>query len=338
MMIEIDGSFGEGGGQILRSSLALAIVTGQPVRLSNIRAGRRKPGLMRQHLTAVNAAAAICGATVDGERIGATELTFTPGAVRAGEYQFSIGTAGSTTLVLQTVLLPLLTAGGPSRIVLEGGTHNPFAPPFDFLERAYLPLINRMGPNVRATLERPGFYPAGGGRIAIEIEPATGLHGFELCARGDVVRRRARAVVANLSCNIAKRELGVIQKRLGWDETELEVVEIAGAPGPGNIVTLELTCEHVAEVFTGFGEVSRSAEAVATHAVQQCQRYLKTAAPVGEYLTDQLMLPLALAGQGEFVSTGLSRHAETHLALIREFLNVRVETQRCDGGVRVRFG
>jgi RNA 3'-terminal phosphate cyclase (ATP) len=185
-VIEIDGSFGEGGGQILRSSLALAIVTGQPVRLSNIRAGRRKPGLMRQHLTAVNAAAAICGATVDGERIGATELTFTPGAVRAGEYQFSIGTAGSTTLVLQTVLLPLLTAGGPSRIVLEGGTHNPFAPPFDFLERAYLPLINRMGPNVRATLERPGFYPAGGGRIAIEIEPATGLHGF------DVVRARRR--------------------------------------------------------------------------------------------------------------------------------------------------
>src|SRR5262245_57066518 len=169
-ILTIDGSHGEGGGQILRSSLALSMVTGTPFRIENIRAKRKKPGLMRQHLTAVNAARQVSSAGVDGAAIGSTELVFHPGTVRPGDYQFAVGTAGSTTLVLQTVLPALLCAGGSSRLSFEGGTHNPFAPPFDFLERAFLPLMNRMGPKVAATLERPGFYPAGGGRFTVTIE------------------------------------------------------------------------------------------------------------------------------------------------------------------------
>ncbi len=171
-MIHIDGAQGEGGGQILRSSLALAMVTGCGLTMERVRAGREKPGLMRQHLTAVRAAKEICGATVTGDAIGSSTLTFIPGSVRPGDYTFSVGTAGSATLVLQTVLPPLFIASGPSRLVLEGGTHNPWAPPFDFLQRAFLPLVNRMGPRVTATLERYGFYPAGGGRFVVEIEPA----------------------------------------------------------------------------------------------------------------------------------------------------------------------
>ena len=165
-IIQIDGSQGEGGGQIVRSSLALAMVTGNGVAIEKLRAGREKPGLMRQHLTAVHAAAEICQAQVTGNAIGSSSLTFQPGRVIPGEYKFSVGTAGSATLVLQTVLPPPLIADGPSRVILEGGTHNPWAPPFDFLSRAYLPLVNRMGPSVTATMDRPGFYPAGGGHCS----------------------------------------------------------------------------------------------------------------------------------------------------------------------------
>jgi RNA 3'-terminal phosphate cyclase (ATP) len=266
-----------------------------------------------------------------------TELTFHPGAVRAGEYVFSIGTAGSTTLVLQTVLLPLALADGPSRMTLEGGTHNPFAPPFDFLAAAYVPLLNRMGPRVQVTLERPGFYPAGGGRIVVEIEPTKSLAGFELMERGVLRRRLACAQIARLPGHIADRELKVLAKKLNWPDRQLERREITDSAGPGNLVTIELEYEQVTEVFTGFGEVHRPAEAVANQAVQQCQRYLKSTAPVGEYLTDQLMLPLALSGGGRFVSTGLSRHAKTHLALIGEFLDVAARTEQREDGVTVSF-
>jgi RNA 3'-terminal phosphate cyclase (ATP) len=338
-MLTIDGSFGEGGGQIVRSSLALSIVTGTPFRIENVRAGRKKGGLMRQHLTALNAAIEICGGSATGADIRSTAFDFYPGTVRGGDYHFSIGTAGSTTLVLQTVLLPLLTADRPSRIVLEGGTHNPFAPPFDFLDRAYLPLVNRMGPTVRATLERPGFYPAGGGRIVIEIQPAARLTGFDLLERGAIVRRHARATVANLPVSIAEREIRTIRKQLNWDASDCEAVEVRGAPGPGNIVTIELEHEHVTEVFTGFGEVRRSAEAVADAAARQCRTYLKASAPVGEYLTDQLMLPLAAAGGGSFASTGLSRHSQTHVELIGKFVDVPIRTDPAgDRGVLVAFG
>lgn len=368
-MLTIDGSFGEGGGQILRSSLALAIVTGTPFVIQNVRARRKKPGLMRQHLTAVQAAAQICGGRLDGEAVGSTELRFEPGPVRGGEYHFNIGTAGSTTLVLQTVLLPLALADSPSRVILEGGTHNPFAPPFEFLERSYLPLLNRMGPQVRATLERPGFYPAGGGRIVVEITPATSFRGFELTSRGDMLARRARAVVARLPRHIAQREIATLEAELGWPDGCCEIVELRGAeepggqrpvprsrrrkgqgegvfggiphqsPGPGNVVWLELEYEHVTEVISAFGKVGRPAEAVARDAAEQCRRYLASSAPVGEHLTDQLMLPLAIAGRGAFRSTGLTLHAQTHMELIRRFLDVPIDAQpQPDGAALVRIG
>ncbi|GMU82680.1 MAG: RNA 3'-terminal phosphate cyclase [Planctomycetota bacterium] len=331
-MLTIDGAAGEGGGQILRSSLALSMLTGKPFRAENIRAGRAKPGLMRQHLTAVLAATRVSSAAVEGAEIGSKTLTFQPNQPHGGDYVFQIGTAGSTTLVLQTILLPLLLADRSSRVVLEGGTHNPHAPPFDFLAAAYLPLINRMGPHVTAACERPGFFPAGGGRIVIDIEPAKRLEGFALLERGEMKTRRAVAAVAGgVPDHVAERELRTIEKTLGWSGSELNLRRVDGR-GPGNVVTLTLEFEHVCEVFTGFGEVSRAAEAVATIAVDQCRRYLKRTAPVGEFLTDQLLLPLAVAGRGEFASTGLSPHATTHIELIQRFLEIDVATKRMERG------
>jgi len=338
-MLTIDGSFGEGGGQILRSSLALSAVTGTPFRIERIRANRSKPGLKRQHLTAVLAAAEVCSAQVDGAMLGSTRVEFSPGEVRAGNYRFAIGTSGSTSLVLQTVLPPLLRAPAPSTVILEGGTHNPFAPPFDFLERVFVPLVERLGPRVRLELERPGFVAAGGGRLRAVVSPAATLRGFELLERGKTRRRHARALVANLPRHIAERELDVLRKRLGWPPECFEIVEVADSAGPGNVVMVEIASEHVTEIVTAFGEVRRPAETVARDAVRQACRYLDATAPVGEHLTDQLLLPLALAGSGGFRAIGLSRHATTHIELIRKFLAIEIRVEPLDDGeVIVRVG
>lgn len=328
-MFTIDGSFGEGGGQILRTSLALSLVTGQPFHIEKIRAGRKNPGLLRQHLTAVKAAQQVGQANVEGGDIGSTQLSFAPGRVRAGEYNFAVGTAGSTTLVLQTVLPALLCADGPSRLVLEGGTHNPFAPPFHFLVQAFLPLLNQMlvSGNVTATLARCGFYPAGGGKLEINVTPGLRLEPLALRARGDVRARRVRALVANLPRSVGERELKVIGQKMNWLPEWLRLEEVKNSNGPGNVVMIELECEHVTEVFTGFGERGVAAEAVAVQAIQEARRYLSTDVAVGEYLADQLLIPLALAGGGAFTTVAPSRHTTTNIEIIRKFLPVEV---RCE--------
>jgi RNA 3'-terminal phosphate cyclase (ATP) len=327
-MLVIDGSYGEGGGQILRTALALSLVTAKPFRIENIRAGRKNPGLLRQHLTAVNAATEISGAEVTGATIGSRELTFAPGSVVSGNFAFAVGTAGSTTLVLQTVLPALLIASGRSKLILEGGTHNPFAPPFDFLEKAFLPLVNRMGPRVTAELERPGFYPAGGGRMSITIEPATRLERLDLAARGEVLARRARAVVANLPISIAERELKVIARKMSWPREFTKAESIERTPGPGNVVMIEIECQEVTEVFTGFGERGLRSEAVAEKAAQQARRYIGSEAAVGEYLADQLLIPMSMARGGSFTTLPLSRHATTNMEVIGRFLEVRIEASQ----------
>ncbi|MCA9090840.1 MAG: RNA 3'-terminal phosphate cyclase [Planctomycetaceae bacterium] len=344
--IHIDGSHGEGGGQIVRSSLALSLVTGRPVVIQDIRAGRSKPGLMRQHLTAVNAATQIGNAQVTGAEIGSRSLTFVPQQPTAGEYQFSIGTAGSTTLVLQTILPALLLAEGPSRVVLEGGTHNQWAPPFDFLQRAYLPLINRMGPRVTVELERHGFYPAGGGRFVVEIEPSATLHGFDLLERGELNSRTATALVANLPSNIAEREVHTILHKMTWDH-ECGCAQEVPANGPGNVVFAALEYEHVTEVCTGFGRIGASAEVVAKEVVRDLRNYLKSDAPVGTYLADQLMLPLGISAWqsgshqrgGTFRTLPLTRHSTTHIELLRQILGIEinVSTNQPDGSVTIHI-
>ncbi len=322
-MLDLDGSMGEGGGQVLRTSLALSMLTGTPVRLRNIRAGRARPGLMRQHLTAVHAAARVSGARVEGAEVGSREISFAPGPVQPGDYRFDIGTAGSATLILQTLLPALLHASGPTTVTIEGGTHNSLAPPFEFLERTFLPLVRRMGARVEAVLERPGFYPAGGGRFIATITPAPRLSSLEILERGEVFGLRATALISSLPRHIAERELRYIEREAGWDRSALEVREVE-SPGPGNVLLLEVESEALTEIFAGFGEKGVRAEEVAERALAEMDRYLAAGVPVGEHLADQLLAPLALAGSGSFLTLPLSPHATTQIDLIPRFLDVRI--------------
>ena len=332
-MLTIDGSHGEGGGQVLRTSLALSLLTRTPFRIENIRAKRKTPGLLRQHLTAVQAAAQIGDAAVEGASVGSSTLTFIPQALRSGEYAFAIGTAGSTMLVLQTILLPLALAEGPSVVELEGGTHNPSAPPYDFMERAFLPLLRRMGAEVELELLRPGFYPAGGGMIRVRIAPASRLGRLELDERGAITTRRARAVVANLPWTIAEREAKTAVAELEWPEDCVEAHTLTGSAGPGNLISIIVGAEHVTDVFTAFGERGVRAEQVAHAAVKQARRYINSNAAVGEQLADQLLLPLAIGAGGTFTTTPLSGHATTNIETIRRFVDRVIETTPVSNGV-----
>lgn len=324
-MIIIDGSKGEGGGQIVRTSLALALVTGQPFKIENIRAGREKPGLRPQHLTAVNAAAEIGRARTHGAAVGARSFSFIPGQVVPGDYTFAIGTAGSTTLVMQTVLPPLMIAAAPSRLTFEGGTHNIKAPPFEFIAESFLPLINHMGPQVEARLDRYGFYPPGGGRFYVAVEPTQCLQSLDLPERFELRSQHATVLVVKLPKNIAEREIEVIRNTLGWSADQCDVEVSQNAISPGNVVILRIKNDQLTEVVTAIGQRGIRAEAVAKTAATEAMRYLENGAPVGEHLADQLLLPMALAGSGSFVTGPLSPHATTNIDVIRKFLDIKIE-------------
>ncbi len=338
-MITIDGSQGEGGGQILRTALTLSLITQQPFKIINIRAGRPKPGLMRQHLIAVDASVQVGGGKADGACIGSCELTFTPGKVHSGTYKFAVGTAGSVTLVLQSVLPALLLANGGSKLVLEGGTHNPFAPPWDFLAKAFLPVLQKMGAGVHTVLDRYGFYPAGGGRFQVEIDPVTKLSGIDLEKRGEVTGKKARALVSNIPVSVGHRECHTIAETLHWPRECLSVEEVKNGMGPGNAVIVEVSSENITELFTGFGERGVRAETVAKNVAGKVLEYLAADdVPVGEYLADQLMLPFALAKSGSYRTLPLSQHSKTNLEVIKLFLDTEIKVEECqDGCVRLLF-
>jgi len=322
-MIEIDGSEGEGGGQIVRNACALSLVTGEAFRITNIRGKREKPGLMRQHVTAIEAACAIGSATCEGVAVGSSAVTFTPGPVVPGEYRFAVGTAGSTGLVLQTVLMPLLLAGKPSRLVLEGGTHNMLAPPFEFISRAFLPIVNRMGPHIEARLVRHGFYPRGGGRIEVDILPAP-LTPIECIERGSATSVAATTLFASLPFDIAQRMMAKTRAALpDWPEPAFAIRELPADQGPGIVLMLETQFEHVTEVMCGFGQLGVKAEQIAKTTVGRTSGYIASGAFAGPYLADQLLLPFALAGGGSFTAVKLSQHSVTAADVIERFTGRR---------------
>jgi RNA 3'-terminal phosphate cyclase (ATP) len=317
--LDIDGSQGEGGGQVFRTSLALALARGTPVRVHNIRAGRDKPGLLRQHLTAVRAIATISDSSVSGDEIGSREVELTPGRVRAGDYRFAVGTAGSTTLVLQTILLPLALTGEPSTVRIEGGTHNPFSPTFEFLQESYLPLLARMGVKAEARLLRHGFHPAGGGEIEVKLE-GTGVRApLDLVERGELVSRRARILLANLPERIGEEERTTLAKTLHLNPDEIQVERADDSPGPGNAITITLAHEHASNVFSSFGRRGLGARRGATNAADAAQRFRDTGVPVDPHLADQLLLPMALLGGGRMRLSTPSQHTRTNLDVLRSF-------------------
>lgn len=320
MYIQIDGSEGEGGGQILRSALSLSAITGRPIQLVRIRANRRKPGLRQQHLSCVLAAAELTGAELEGAELGSRSLWFRPRrAPVPGDYRFDIGTAGSTTLLLQTVLWPLAVAGEPSTVTIGGGTHNPMAPPFEFLARSFAPAIRRAGVKLGLELERAGFYPKGGGRIRATISGGT-LSPIEIGERGEPGPCQATIVLANLPEHIAAREAAVLSEQLELDRRRIEI-DRPRCRGAGNTVHIVLPHAEITEVVTGFGERGVPAERVAATACAEALAYLAGTAPVGEHLADQLVIPLALAGSGAVRCTRPSLHTRTNVAVVGRFVD-----------------
>lgn len=332
-VIELDGAIG--GGQVLRSGVSLSMVTGRTLLIRNIRAKRSRPGLMRQHLTAVLAAAEVCSARVEGAELGSQTLLFAPGPIQGGDYRFVIGTAGSCTLVLQTLLPALLRATAASRVTICGGTHNPLAPPVDFLQRAWLPLLRRMGARVELSLVRHGFVPAGGGELQAFIQPGE-LAPLHLMQRGKLLDARATTLNAGLPAQVGERELKRVRQRLGFSPAQLFTVEIDPDHGPGNVLMLEYAYEHVTEVFSAFGMARVRAETVADEAINQAVQWQGSDTAVGEHLADQLLLPMALAGGGSFTTAHMSDHLHSNMAVIRRFLPVVIEShEQQEGALKV---
>lgn len=324
-MIIIDGSAGEGGGQVLRTALGLSLATGKPFQINNIRGKRKKPGLLRQHLTAVRAATEIGQAKVSGDEMRSASLSFAPSTVKSGKYDFSVGTAGSCTLVFQAILPALLMADAESEITIEGGTHNPMAPPFDFLATTFLPLLEKMGATIKAELIRPGFVPAGGGKMCVRVAPVKKFQPLDLCL-WNFSHFTVRAVCAELQGTIGLRELKTVQTKLGLEQ-EGELLQL-DQYGPGNVVIIHAHSANFTETFTGFGQKNVRAERVASRVAGQAGKYLKISAPVGPYLADQLLIPMALAGAGQFVTAEPTQHTLTNIEVIEKFCAVTFQLDR----------
>jgi len=320
-MIDIDASMGEGGGQIVRSALALAACSGVAIKLRNIRARRDKPGLRAQHLAAVHAVASLCGAHTAGAALASRELTFEPGPVCPGRYEVDVGTAGSTMLVLQTVLPALSLCERPSQIVFRGGTHNPRAPTYEFVRDSYLPLLERLGFKARITLERHGFYPRGGGVVRASIEPLRRGQSLELLERGALRGRSAIVLLSGLPEHIGRREIATLRERLGLPENSCSVQNVA-AHGAGNVVHVRIDCQNLTAVFAGFGTRGVPAERVAGQVAHDVEQYLDANVAVDGHLADQLLLPLALAAGGSFSTLPPTAHTATNAAVIGRFLPI----------------
>ena len=318
--LQLDGSTGEGGGQILRTALALSVVTGRPFRIDRIRAGRARPGLMRQHLACVRAAAEISGARVEGDTPGSTVLSFEPGPVRPGAFEFAVGTAGSTLLVAQTILPPLALAPGASTVRLRGGTHNPAAPPQDFIEHSFLPLLHGCGFRSTLALLRAGFFPAGGGEVELTVQPHTEGAPLNLCDRGALLSREIIVRLSGLPTHIGERERETLRGQLDLPADAIRVETEPQPAGPGNALVALWRYERVTAVMVALGDPARTAEKVALDLIGMIRRHIEHDAPVDDHLADQLLLPCALRHGGRFRTFGWTPHAETNAGVIRQFL------------------
>jgi RNA 3'-terminal phosphate cyclase (ATP) len=333
-VIELDGSSGEGGGQILRTSLALSLLTGKTFHLRNLRARRTRPGLQPQHLMSVKAAAAIGHGEMRGASRDSTDLTFQPGTVTPGTYHFAIGTAGATGLVLHTLYLPLALGGGPSDVTIDGGTHVSTSPCFHFLETTWRGYLELLGLHIDLKMRRPGFYPRGGGLLQAHVRPAVQLAGLELSGIEPATSVRGISAVAGLPEHIARRQAERARKELRPLGLTVDICEETWQGSPGTVLTLTLNTRPVPTLFFALGERGKPAERVAHDAVTQVLRYLEAPDPaVDEHSADQLLLPLALAnGPSVLPVANITSHLTTNAAVISSFIDRRVEIVGAEGG------
>jgi RNA 3'-terminal phosphate cyclase (ATP) len=336
--LRIDGSYGEGGGQILRTALALAALQGRPVVVDHIRASRRRPGLRPQHLRAARALAEITGGELQGDWEDSPRLAFRPGKTRTGAFRFDIGTAGACTLLIAAILPPLLLAPAPSEVVVTGGTHVPFSPPYHFFAEIFLPVLNRMGANVQSELGRWGWYPGGGGEVRLRISPSRGLTGVSLEERGELRSLELLIGLANLPGHVAQREEETLRRQLGAAGRLLASrLVIPDSPGQGNVLFLKAIYEHTAAGFSVLGRRGLPAEQVATEVGRAWFGFARARAAVDLHLADQLIPYLALAGgESTLVTERLSSHLRTNIRVVEQFLPRRFQVDEQDMRVRIR--
>jgi RNA 3'-terminal phosphate cyclase (ATP) len=325
-MIEIDGAEGEGGGQMVRTSLALSLITGKAFHLYRLRAGRAKPGLHAQHLASVRAAATIGQARLEGAALRSSDLVFEPGTVQPGNYHFDIGTAGTTALVLHTVYLPLALALGPSTVTIEGGTHVRTAPSFHFLAITWQAYLRRIGLDIDVTMRRPGFYPRGGGAIEANIKPWRQREGLNIATLTRPLRARCLSAVAGLPEHILHRQADRARAGLHQLGLDTDVYEESWPGGPGTMLGIELPTAPAPTFLFTVGERGKRAERVADEAVAQVAAFLKAEPPgIDEHSADQLVLPLALSPQpSSFPVAAVSSHLLTNVAVIQRFLERKI--------------
>lgn len=325
--IVIDGGYGEGGGQILRTSLSLAIITGKPLKLVNIRGGRKKPGLRPQHLTAVRACASLCGAKLDGAKLDATKLTFAPGIIVPGSYEFHIGTAGAATLVLQTILPPLSMANGESNLLIGGGTHVPWSPPYHHVAQVLIPTLNQLGFKCETLLNRWGWYPKGGGVIQARVKPHSPLGSFNLDQPFELRRISGISASSGLPEHIRVRQKNQVEARLqkAGIQGEIELRDVH-ARNPGTLVFLCVQGKDSLAGFSSLGARGKRAELVADEAADDFFHFLESRAALDRHLADQLLIYLASApGKQRFTTSKVTQHLLTNAWVIEKFLPVKFE-------------
>ena len=340
----VDGSTGEGGGQILRTSLALSCITGKALHIDNIRAARRNAGLAKQHLVCVEAARGICDAKCQGAALGSKVLDFQPGSIRSGDYHFDIGSAGSASLVIQAVLPALFLAGQPSTVTVTGGTHNPMAPPFDFLCETFLPAIAVAGFHADCRLIKPGFFPAGGGKMTINVQPweentSRAIDPFDfaqgrLCEPLEQPQIYARIYTAKLPAHIAQRQKRLLSES-GLDLQDIEHVEVTDSVGAGNCVMIRLCSSSRTTLFTAYGMRGKRSQEVVGEVVAQAKDFSASGAAIDRFLADQLLLYMALAKSGCYTTNELSTHLQTNMGIIQKFLPISFNVQRHERAYRI---
>ena len=328
-MLEIDGSFGEGGGQVLRTSLSLSCLLNKPFRIFNIRTKRKKPGLMPQHLMGIRALNLITNARVEGDSVGSTELIFEPEEVKAGDYLFDIGTAGSTSLLLQAIILPLIFAKSRSSLSLKGGTHVPFSPPFHYISEVFIPILKKLGIRIEAKIESYGFYPKGGGKVRVEIMPSGRIKGMSFLERGGIKKLGGISGVGNLPLSIAERQKDAALKVLASEGLKAEIEPLSvSTPGQGTFIFLRAETDNCLAGFSSLGERGKRAELVGEEAAKNYLNYYSTSACLDHHMADQIVLYLSIAkGESSFTTSEVSNHLLTNLWVIEKLSGARYEVE-----------
>jgi len=348
--VSIDGSFGEGGGQILRTSLALACITGKALHIENIRANRRNPGLAKQHISCVYAARDVTDGTCSGIELGSQVLNFQPGKITGGNFSFDIGSAGSASLVTQTIMPPLFLADKSSTVAVLGGTHNPMSPPYNFFERTFLPAIAQSGFNARCRLLKYGFFPAGGGKLKIDVQPwdKESSSAIDFCQPAEKFEISVIIYTARLPSHIADRQRGLLLKSaLAFTDAgkmrlvqplkfeDIELVDVTDSDGPGNCVMILLSGQTQKTIFTAFGEKGKPSEKVIREAVNLTTEFLKSGAAIDHFLADQLLIYMTMAVAGSFTTDKLSSHLQTNIEIIKKFIPVDFQVEQRENCCRI---